>query len=198
MGKMDMATDRQAINLLQSVEEVTELLEQGRHALSRYAGDARRRHQLQGRLLVDMERLNNLLHLVEQQPVKGLTDETRHMIDETLGEVRQKASKIAIDLALRRIHALQRLADRASRRKEHPLGKSFELRDSFLNSLNMLHALGANLTAQHQETVANTAATINELILRDRSEALLQALGDEDPCPLIDLKEVNFSVPQVA
>jgi hypothetical protein len=157
-----------------------------------------RRQSLYEKVLSDMDRVANLLHLAESHSQTLLSEQTCRMMRHTLEDVRQRATAVGVGVALNRVRSLRRIADRSSQRHEHPLGKSFYLRDAFVDAVTLLRSLCDSLPQEHIDDLTTSAATINGLISRDRNVVWLQSFAQDEPCNLINLEVLSFRPQQEA
>lgn len=191
-GSRQLSSERQAHDLLEALNQVVHELERTHSELEMPGTDSIRRQHLYYMVLSDMDRLANLLHLAESHNGGHLQDKTITLVTETLAYVRKRATTIGVGIALSRIRSLRRTADRSMNGHEHPLGRSFRLRDDLVDAVSLLHNFGLSLPKEHLDDLLDSAACINSLIMRDREISWLQPLGkdDEDTCSLIDIQEL--------
>lgn len=186
------SSERQTHDLLAALTKVVGELETSQAELDIPNLSSERRQDLYYVILTDMGRLANLLHLAESHAIGHLQDRTREHIRETLDYVRQRATSIGVEIALSRIRALRRQAERSTKGRMHPLGRSFRLREDLNDAVSLLHNFGLSLPQEHMEDLLDSAASINSLIRKDREITWLQPLAEEqeDSCPLIDIQEL--------
>lgn len=191
-GSRQLSSDRQAHDLLEALNQVVRELERSHSELEMPNTDSTRRQHLYYMVLSDMDRLANLLHLAESHNGGHLQDKTVTLIGETLTYVRKRATAIGVGIALNRIRALRRTADKSIKGHEHPLGRSFRLRDDLVDAVSLLHNFGLSLPQEHLDDLLDLAESINSLIMRDREISWLQPFGedDEENCHLIDIQEL--------
>lgn len=187
-------SDQQVQGLLDALLSVVNQLEKAHQALEDCDGTQQEKNQLYATVLQDMERLSNLLQLVESQGRSLLTDQTCGLMDQTIDQVRQRATTVGTQVALNRVRSLQHAADRSIAQHEHPIGKSFYLRDSFINAVGLLRSLCDSLPQEHLDALHSSADRINKLITRDRTVEWLQPFRQEEPCRLIDVHALQFRV----
>lgn len=175
------ALDRQALFVAQAIRDVAAELEHRREALRGESEDA----ALRTRAVDDVDRLANLVSLANSLPLKDLEPNTRRALQETLDELRRRISRLGTALTIGRIRDLRDTAECSASRHEHPLGKSYILRDQFLRYLGYLVGLAEGLTPEHEADVRSAAAAINVLIAGDTQRWALDSFGgDADPAPI--------------
>jgi hypothetical protein len=184
--------DQQVHDLLGALVGVVTSLEKSHREVEGSGILPSQRQSLYEKVLTDMERLANLLHLAESHSESLLSEQTCRMMRHTLEDVRQRATAVGIGVALNRVRSLRRIADRSTQRHEHPLGKSFYLRDAFVDAVTLLRSLCDSLPQEHLDDLADSAATINGLISRDRNVTWLQSFAQDEPCTLINIEDMAF------
>jgi hypothetical protein len=184
--------DQQVHDLLGALVTVITDLEAAHREVESASILPSRRQSLYENVLSDMDRLANLLHLAESHSQTALSEQTCRMMRHTLEDVRQRATAVGVGVALNRVRSLRRIADRSTKRHEHPLGKSFYLRDAFVDAVTLLRSLCDSLPQEHLDDLADSAATINGLISRDRNVTWLQSFAQDEPCNLINLEAMAF------
>jgi hypothetical protein len=184
--------DQQVHDLLGALVDVVTSLEKSHREVEGSGILPSQRQSLYEKVLTDMERLANLLHLAESHSESLLSEQTCRMMRHTLEDVRQRATAVGIGVALNRVRSLRRIADRSTQRHEHPLGKSFYLRDAFVDAVTLLRSLCDSLPQEHLDDLADSAATINGLISRDRNVTWLQSFAQDEPCTLINIEDMAF------
>lgn len=188
--------DQQVHDLLGALVGVVTSLEKAHREVEGTGILPSRRQSLYQQVLTDMERLANLLHLAESHSEALLSEQTCRMMRHTLEDVRQRATAVGVGVALNRVRSLRRIADRSTQRQEHPLGKSFYLRDAFVDAVTLLRSLCDSLPQEHLDDLADSAATINGLISRDRNVSWLQSFAQDEPCTLINIEDMAFRLKQ--
>lgn len=170
--------DEQAMAVMQAMRDVTRQLESRRDRLE--AAPRHRKEDLSHRVLEDVDRLANLVSLVDSVENMTLSPEVRDVLRRQLDGVRRRVTRIGLDVAVDRIRELRQAAESAEAGEAHPLGRSLMLREAFMRYVSYLRMLAAGLTEEHLEDVRASAARINQLAARDRSSPWLQAFSGDD------------------
>jgi hypothetical protein len=183
------ALDRQVLYVVQAIRDVAATLEARRAAMRKAGGES---PEARSRALDDIDRLSNLVSLATSMPQNELQAATRRALDDTLGELRHRVSRLGTALTIARIRDLRTVAEEAARRQEHPLGKSFILRRQFTRYVGYLLGLTEGLTPEHEDDVRSTAAAINALIDVDHRRGALESFADDAILPPIDMGTLAF------
>lgn len=180
--------DRQALSVMQAIRDVAAQLEKQRD-FYRQANSEDRRRQSRDILLFDIDRLSNLVCLLESVPPSDLHIVTQKALDETLDHLRNRIAKTGASLALGKIQELRLQAEAFMQRHEYPVGKSFLLKERFVRYFDYLRNLVKTLTAENCEVLVKAARSINKLIDFDRRSPIPSFSGDRDITP-IDVQEM--------
>ncbi len=183
------AVDRQALEIVQAIQDVATTLDARRDAIRKGGGSAR----LRAAALVDIDRLSNLVGLATSLRQEDLAASTRQALDRTLDDLRHRVSRLGTALTISRIRNLRRIAEEASRRHEIPVGKSFTLRTLFTRYVSYLDGLTEGLTPEHEADVRESAAAINVLILADQQRASLDSFAEDPDLTPIDMTLLAFT-----
>ncbi len=186
------SADRQALYVVQSIRDVVAILEQRRERYRNSHNDDER-YSLRQALLDDIDRLSNLVSLLNSLPDQHLHTATRKALTNNLNHMRQRISSIGATLTLDKIRELRSLAEYSSRRHEHPLGKSFLLKERFVRHLTNLRSLVDSLSLEHAEDLRTSAVSINVLIESDRARAPVRSFYGEPDITPIALDSLAFA-----
>jgi hypothetical protein len=186
------SADRQALYVVQSIRDVVAVLEQRRERYRNSHNDDER-YSLRQALLDDIDRLSNLVSLLNSLPDQHLHTATRKALTSNLNHMRQRISSIGATLTLDKIRELRSLAEYSSRRHEHPLGKSFLLKERFVRHLTNLRSLVDSLSLEHAEDLRTSAVSINILIESDRARAPVRSFYGEPDITPIALDSLAFA-----
>jgi hypothetical protein len=186
------SADRQALYVVQSIRDVVAVLEQRRERYRNSHNDDER-YSLRQALLDDIDRLSNLVSLLHSLPDQHLHTATRKALTSNLNHMRQRISSIGATLTLDKIRELRSLAEYSSRRHEHPLGKSFLLKERFVRHLTNLRSLVDSLSLEHAEDLRTSAVSINILIESDRARAPVRSFYGEPDITPIALDSLAFA-----
>lgn len=183
------AVDRQALYVVQSIRDVIATLEKRRERY-RSSHDDGQRALLRSGLLNDIDRLSNLVALLQSLPSDQLQPATCRALQNCLDHMRDKISRMGAVLTLDKIRELRSVAEYSARRHEHPIGKSYLLRESFIRYLSYLQSLALGLSKENADDLRSSALSINSLIEKDRRKLKIPSFANDPDILLIDLKSL--------
>lgn len=140
----------------------------------------RDRPRLTEALIADIDRLANLMSLLQTGDTLSVTPETRDLMASEVERVRRYVTHIGLDVALDRIREIRATAEAHCAKDSHPLGKSIALREGFLRYVTYLRTLAESLSDQHLEDLRASAEGINRLTARDRESPWLQPFSPDE------------------
>lgn len=146
------------------------------HMLSSPAID---RPRLTDELIADIDRLANLMALLQSTADTPITPETRTRIVGEVERVRRYVTRVGLDVALDRIREIRATAEAHCAQTAHPLGKSVALREGFMRYVTYLGTLAAGLSDQHLNDLRASAEGINRLTSRDRESPWLRSFSSD-------------------
>jgi hypothetical protein len=178
------SADRQALYVVQSIHDVVAALELRRERY-RSSLDDGERMELRYQLLDDIDRLSNLVNLLQSLPNSSLHSATQKALSNCLSHMRQRIASIGASLTLDKIRELRSQAEYSSRRHEHPWGKSYLLKEHFVRHLTNLRSLVDEISLEHAEDLRTSAVSINALIESDRRRTPIPSFfGEPDITPI--------------
>jgi hypothetical protein len=140
---------------------------------------------LRYQLLDDIDRLSNLVNLLQSLPNSSLHSATQKALSNCLSHMRQRIASIGASLTLDKIRELRSQAEYSSRRHEHPWGKSYLLKEHFVRHLTNLRSLVDEISLEHAEDLRTSAVSINALIESDRRRTPIPSFfGEPDITPI--------------
>lgn len=185
------AADRQALFVVQSIHDVAKSVDRRRDQY-RHSSDEDERRILRNHIMGDLERLSNLVTLLESIPEHELHPSTFKALQDCLGHLRGRVSAIGANMTLDKIRELRSQAEFSANRREHPVGKSFLLKESFLRYVEQLRSLVSGLTPENAEDLMTSAISINNLIENDLQRSPLDSFFNDPPLTPIDLSKLTF------
>lgn len=188
-----MNADRQALALVDAMNEVGRRLDRRRSALSSAHG-AYRRDALRQSLTRDLDRLSNLVSLAGDMPTGTLAPATAQEVEATVESLRGHMKHIGLEMAVERLNELHVSAREWALSGTHPLGKSLRMREEFLRYVAYLRSMSGGLSSTNRDMVADTLEAINSLIQNDRRSSWLRSFVDDEPIALIDPGVADFSI----
>lgn len=188
-----MSADRQALALVDAMNEVGRRLDRRRSALSGAHG-AYRRDMLRQSLTRDLDRLSNLVSLAGGMPTVNLAPATAREVEETVETLRDRMKHIGLEMAVERLNELHVAAREWTLSGTHPLGKSLRMREEFLRYVAYLRAMSGGLSSTNRDMVADTLNAINVLIQHDRRSSWLCSFADDEPIALISPDVADFAI----
>lgn len=190
--RAQLSADRQAMALVEAMNEVGRRLERRRAALAAAHG-AHRRDSLRQSLARDLDRLSNLVSLANDIPTAALAPATARVIEDSVGTLRARMRHIGLEMAVERLNELHVSAREWTRSGTHPLGKSLRMREEFLRYVAYLRSMSGGLSSSNREMVADTLEAINALIQYDRRSSWLRSFTDDEPIALLDPRVAEFA-----
>lgn len=190
-ARSQMSADRQAMALVDAMNEVGRRLERRRAALSAAHG-AHRRDTLRKSLTSDLDRLSNLVSLADGMPTSGLAPATVRVIEDSVSTLRGRMRHIGLEMAVERLNELHVSAVEWTRSGTHPLGKSLRMREEFIRYMAYLRSMSGGLSSTNRTMVTDTLEAINALIQDDRRSSWLRSFVDDEPIALIDPGVADF------
>lgn len=137
------------------------------------------RPRLTDELIADIDRLANLMALLQSTADTPITPETRTRIVGEVDRVRRYVTRVGLDVALDRIREIRATAEAHCAQTAHPLGKSVALREGFMRYVTYLGTLAAGLSDQHLNDLRASAEGINRLTSRDRESPWLRSFSHD-------------------
>ncbi|GAB3121758.1 hypothetical protein [Novispirillum itersonii] len=169
--------DAQAQTVISAMHDAARRFRRRRdHMLSSPAID---RPRLTDELIADIDRLANLMALLQSTADTPITPETRVRIAGEVERVRRYVTRVGLDVALDRIREIRATAEAHCAQAAHPLGKSVALREGFMRYVTYLGTLAAGLSDQHLNDLRASAEGINRLTSRDRESPWLRSFSNE-------------------
>ncbi|WP_019644352.1 hypothetical protein [Novispirillum itersonii] len=169
--------DSQAQTVISAMHDAARRFRQRRdHMLSSPAAD---RPRLTEELIADIDRLANLMALLQSTADTPITPETRTRIAGEVDRVRRYVTRVGLDVAFDRIREIRATAEAHCAQQAHPLGKSVALREGFMRYVTYLGTLAAGLSDQHLNDLRASAEGINRLTSRDRESPWLRSFSNQ-------------------
>lgn len=169
--------DAQAQTVISAMHDAARRFRQRRdHMLSSPAAD---RPRLTEELIADIDRLANLMALLQSTADTPITPETRTRIAGEVDRVRRYVTRVGLDVAFDRIREIRATAEAHCAQQAHPLGKSVALREGFMRYVTYLGTLAAGLSDQHLNDLRASAEGINRLTSRDRESPWLRSFSNQ-------------------
>ncbi|MGC2855694.1 hypothetical protein ACM64Y_09465 [Novispirillum sp. DQ9] len=188
-----MSADRQAMALVEAMNEVGRRLDRRRAALAAAHG-AYRRDSLRQALTRDLDRLSNLVSLSDSMPSTDLAPATVRLLEASVATLRGRMKHIGLEMAVERLNELHVSAREWTRSGTHPLGKSLQMREEFIRYVAYLRSMAGGLSSTNRDMVADTLESINALIQHDRRSSWLRSFTDDEPIALIDPRVADFAL----
>lgn len=138
-------------------------------------------------LTAGVERLANLIDLLDDVPGEHLSDEAVQARDACIAMLRRRLTRLCEGLLLDRIRKLGASAEAIRRRNERPVGKSWVLQPQLLQTLDHLSILSTSLTAEAHADLRQAAVAVNWVIEADLIDGVVPPLGAVRMIGKIDL-----------
>lgn len=144
-----------------------------------------------GELTTGVERLANLIDLLDDVPGEHLSDEASHARAACIAMLRRRLTRLCEGLLLDRIRKIGATAEAIRLRNERPVGKSWVLQPQLLSTLDHLAILSTSLTAEAHADLRQAAVAVNWVIEADLIDGVVPPLGAVHMIGKIDLDRLT-------